>query len=230
MPSANGSHADSTFRQSLETKSSAFRSMSDTKLVSRTFIQWTTTWTGQLLLHSRSLKLIRSCLSTWVERTCRITIDLDARCEIFLRKGGEKIVEGCWEQWREAQARRIRLDQIARRTADTTIVRRTFRTWRTRLDELELNERKADVAREFFLQRQVWNAWTARVQKRKADRWVLQRVKASKSEVFHCKYDLDLSSRTFARLTALSQFGSKRRKKSGMSECWWRLSSLPSIL
>lgn len=70
---------------------------------------------------------------------------------------------------------------------ERSLARRMLLGWRDRLREREVDERKADVAREFFGQRAVWNRWVERAAERRRARWVEDKVRRRKREVLLCE-------------------------------------------
>lgn len=154
------------------------------------------------MLHSRSLGLLQTSLSTWRERHLRITIDLDARCVAFIEHTSRKVIEGCWDQWTASLEQKGEMRRVAEQVGERWTVARGMGRWRERVTEVEVKGRKADVARDFFAERGAWNRWLCRVAERKRARWVEERVRRRKREVLLCEF-ADSEPRVSARLIPL---------------------------
>ncbi|KAM0791263.1 hypothetical protein ACM66B_005739 [Microbotryomycetes sp. NB124-2] len=169
----------------LYVRADAFRKVSDQKLVRKSYSVWVTEWTGQLVHHSRSLTLLKTCMSTWTEQLRRVEVILPVLAQEHLVKSSRHVIQGCWDQWRDAFDCRIKMTVLAHERSQVLILRHAFVKWQARIDNVDLNERKADVAREFFLQRRAWNVWTIRVQRAKAAQWLERKRRQTQREVLH---------------------------------------------
>ncbi|KAK4054559.1 hypothetical protein OIV83_001053 [Microbotryomycetes sp. JL201] len=166
-------------------KAEAFRKLHNHRLVRDCYTRWVTEWTGQLVHHSRSHVLVKTCFFKWKRQVHRVHVVLPLRMQQFSVETSKHVAQGCWEQWREAFDRRISMTVLAREKANDLALKHAFSKWQAKVDQVDLYERKADVAREFFLQRKMWNTWTARVQRAKASKWMQQRRLQTQREALH---------------------------------------------
>ncbi|ORY89358.1 hypothetical protein BCR35DRAFT_350358 [Leucosporidium creatinivorum] len=169
--------------ESLSLTCTAYRSHLNRKTLQSHLNHWIVEWSGRLLLHSRSLRQQQTLLARWRERYYRITIDLDARCSAFVDHSSRKVVEGCWDQWREAKVQKEEMERTAEEIGERWRAGRALKVWREALGRKEVQERKADVAREFFLQRAAWHMLVEKVAERRRARWVEEKVRKRKREM-----------------------------------------------
>ena len=143
--------------------------------------------------HSRTLRLLRRTLAAWTERYYKVSIDLDARGAALLQHSANRTIQECWAQWTAARERRVEMNAQAESFSVEHTQERYFKRWQNVVRRRAIDENKACVAREFFLQRSVWSAWTERLQARKTGRWVAKQVEKRKREMLQCESLLAVS-------------------------------------
>lgn len=96
-------------------------------------------------------------------------------------------MEGCWDQWREVKVQKEEMRRTAEEVGERWRASRAMKVWREALRRKEVQERKADVAREFFLQRAAWHQLLEKVAERRRARWVEEKVRKRKREMLLCE-------------------------------------------
>lgn len=74
-------------------------------------------------------------------------------------------------------------DEIGERWRAT----RALQVWKEALRRTEVQERKADVAREFFMQRAAWHKLLEKVAEKRRAKWVEEKVSKRKREMLLCE-------------------------------------------
>ncbi|KAI5480778.1 hypothetical protein MNV49_007184 [Pseudohyphozyma bogoriensis] len=168
--------------QSITTTAIAFDS---SHLLNRSLKQWIAEFSCTLLIQSRTVRSVRSCLRKWVTRYHHIAIELEGRAIAMSLRDDNQIKASCFDQWVDAVERRRALIQQAEEVNEVRLLKVGWEKWRSRAEDVEMDEKKADLALEWFLQRRTWNVWVEKIAKRKVERWKAEQVMKRKKQVFH---------------------------------------------
>lgn len=85
------------------------------------------------------------------------------QADVFRLQSDTKTVQSAWDLWKERLVHQQELTAIADRTAASSRLARSLQLWRGRVRDRQLDRRKADMAREFFLSRRAWVKWGLRL-------------------------------------------------------------------
>lgn len=81
----------------------------------------------------------------------------------------------------ESQAQKMNQDRVEK------LARGSWEVWRQRTRDRRVDEAKAGVARDFFLQRRVWNEWRAELGRRKLEGAEKEVGRKRLGRVFSCE-------------------------------------------
>ncbi|BGP16468.1 hypothetical protein JCM10213v2_004470 [Rhodosporidiobolus nylandii] len=146
----------------------------------------TTTWRLRtrlsLSLRSSSTNLASRSLEAWLNRYEHLEVELAGRALAFAARKDNQLRAVAFSAWEDAAGHHARLAQAATAVARRNALARAMGRWSRRERAAKVEERKADVVRDFMLQRTAWRRWMDRAWEAKRERWVEEKKRGRKKE------------------------------------------------
>ncbi|GAA5925340.1 Sfi1p [Sporobolomyces koalae] len=165
-------------------QASAFDATLAIRLGQRSLRTWSLSTLARRFYQKRTTSLAHRHLSKWVERLDHLEIDLESLSNEMIKTRNLKLATVSFEGWRAAINHRTRLAQAADAVYRDKVLARSLKGWHARIEHLELDQRKALVVREFFVQRGAWRIWFDKMQACKQDKWIENRIRLRKQQAF----------------------------------------------
>ena len=169
---------------SLESQSEAQSRTRSIALVRKAFHTWKIAEHGQLLLHARKSRILRRTLLTWRDRSRHYTVVQVVQADAFRKQQNALVLSTVLKHWQSRLLQRDKALHLAASLSDRLTLQRSFQSWQTVRSAHRLEARKAQVARNFFLQRRCLNTWHKKMKDKKAAAWIEERRTKTVREVF----------------------------------------------
>ena len=159
----------------LDRKLVAFEQQRGRALVRRCFKRWALRERAVVFVSGHEDRSLRAAFGKWLERSRRLVVELDtAAIELYdrhtRRQAGSALIV-----WRDRQRAAAAWSARASAAADRQRMRTALARWRDELAKRKLANRKADVARTFFIRRNAWSIWLVRLERQRRDRLIERR-------------------------------------------------------
>jgi hypothetical protein len=169
---------------------------------------WVTRERGALLQRVRTKRLLSRVLRTWTASVNHIRVDLygnhvphftasccsldfpSGKATSYREASDANVASSALGQWKNSLAAIRNSVTSADAFAARSSLKSTLSTWKQRYSNRVIDERKADVARGFFVERRYFGQWIHRADQRKKERWVERRKKGAVRKAFHRTYSL----------------------------------------
>ncbi|GAA5880374.1 hypothetical protein JCM16303_003919 [Sporobolomyces ruberrimus] len=152
------------------------------RLAQRSIKTWSLSTDAARFHQSRTDSIAKEFLSKWVEKLDHLQIDLEGKALEVIKEKNTQLLAVSFGEWKTSNRHRQRLLQAAEGVSRAKSLTRSIRGWREKLRGNELQVRKGEVVREFFVQRSAWRKWVDRVEEKKRERWVEGRIRLRKKE------------------------------------------------
>ncbi|BGP48318.1 hypothetical protein JCM10450v2_004190 [Rhodotorula kratochvilovae] len=161
-----------------------------------------------LLSRARSRTLATSALAAWTSAYEHLEIELAGRADALLVRKGAQLRAVAFSAWSDAAAQRGRLARAAEGVDRARVLRKALGRWKGREARERVQERKADVVRDFMQTRQKVRdqQLVVRVQEKQDQRLRSNTVQAWKSRVVARKSLEQDASAFFDRKAVLAGF------------------------
>lgn len=170
--------------RSFSTQAESFAQSAGKALLRNSFHTWKIAEHGKLLLHARKSRILRRSLTIWRARTRHHAVVHAQQADAFRRQGDIARARSSLTRWQARLSDRQKAVHLAASLSNRLVLQRSFRSWRKAGSAHRLEARKAQVARDFFVQRSALHAWHKKMKNRKAAAWVEDRRKRVLREVF----------------------------------------------
>lgn len=139
---------------------------------------------GRLAARDLERKALEPALDRWLNKYNHVAFGLVSVAESFTNERNLRVLEGCYEQWREAFARKGDMAYSATALSNRLALKHALAQWTTVKEKHDIEVAKADVAYTWFLSRRVLSKWIAQLAYRKRDDFVRRRQAREKRTIF----------------------------------------------
>ncbi|TNY22119.1 hypothetical protein DMC30DRAFT_434024 [Rhodotorula diobovata] len=112
-----------------------------------------------LLSRSRAHALASSALNAWSTAHDHLAVDLSGRADALVARRGAQLRAVAFAAWADAAAQRARRARAAEGVDRVRVLRRAMGGWAGRVGGQRVQERKAEVVRDFMQVRGAWRRW-----------------------------------------------------------------------
>ncbi|GAA6014925.1 hypothetical protein JCM11491_002358, partial [Sporobolomyces phaffii] len=175
------------------------------RLATRSLRAWSRSTRAAEFSRARTATVARASVATWVQRLDHVRRDLAAIAAGVVATHDARFVAVAFDAWRGSVRHRTTLAHAAAAVARTRALAHAVARWTDRKQARRVDDAKATVVREFFVQRHAMRTWLERVAKRNRARWIAERVETRKREALEFWKERTQQAQRDRRLVATVQ-------------------------
>lgn len=153
-----------------------------------TFLQhWRLAVRLRLSTRVHSSDIVASSLDRWLDKLEHVQFTLANKADAHLAARDAVLGRVSFSSWRTSTARVARLTEVAGGVHRTRVLVKALGTWRGRHASLAVQDRKAEVVRDFMLLRGCWRKWSEKDWERRKAAWKSQKRRERVREAWQCE-------------------------------------------